>query len=208
MDDVPDLPVLGGFSIDLLLLLLALGFLHFLPLCQVSLRHVEVGRPQVFILISFIIRIAGTCLVLMSCQKVTQHLLVEIVIVIDLSVVLLDHCLCILAHHSVGVSFLLRLIDQFSTAVLIIYKLIDLLENCRVKSRPLAFEWLAQLSALVPSIHCRFNERHLLIKVTFERLPDLLARCCSVSSVVKSDRSLGKLKHMFLANLQTFQMGL
>lgn len=46
----------------------------------------------------------------MSRQEVAQHLLVEIVIVIDLSIVLLNHCLCILAHHSVRVSLLLGLI--------------------------------------------------------------------------------------------------
>jgi hypothetical protein len=66
-------------------------------------------------------------------QKVTQKLLVELVVVVDLRVLFVLDVACIFAEHAVQVFFHVDFFDHLPLRILVCDDLIDLLNNCRVE---------------------------------------------------------------------------
>lgn len=107
------LPVHLFLRLSLLTLLHLLFFLK-VPLCQ----------TKVCIAQEFLVVLTVVSLKLMSLQKVLKHCLVEVVVIIDLTIMLIMNIASFFAQYSVHVTLHLAFLDQLLLGLLILHQLV------------------------------------------------------------------------------------
>jgi len=94
MNHVPYLSIFRGFPVHLFLCLSLLSFLYLLPPLKVSFSQTEVCVAQ-----EFFVNIVS--LNFIGLQKGLEHRLVEVVVIVDLTIMLIMNIACFLSQHSV-----------------------------------------------------------------------------------------------------------
>jgi len=127
MNHVPYLTIFRGFPVHLFFCLSLLSFFYLLPSLKVSFSQTEVCIAQ-----ELLVHIVS--LNFIGLQKGLEHRLVEVVVIVDLTIMLIMNITSFLSQYSVYVTLYLTPLNQLLLRLLILHKLVHLLDYGCIES--------------------------------------------------------------------------